>query len=211
MVSKAQCEVLARRWEAEGIDIHLLEAFQAHDAAPKKKGETEVEGFYELLSTHRANRVSLENIIIICRYMSNSCSREVDAYVKMSMSRCLCQDAENIIKCIAHCNIDIKSNSKSYSNIQNTLKRIYAKAGDGRTHEDLRQMAFDQIRDHELPMFASLFEEELKSVVAHVRFMDVFNCIQTTLNLNTLDSKFRIKHRLNIVCPITLVLFPSTG
>ena len=61
---------------------------------------------------------------------------------------------------MVHCNIYFKTNSKSFSNIQNTLERIYAIAGDGRTHEDLRQMAFEQIRDLGLPMFKSLFEED---------------------------------------------------
>ena len=125
--------------------------------------------------------------------MSNCCSCEVYVYVKMSMSRCLCRDAENIIKFMTHCNIDFKLKSKPCFIIQNTLERIYARAGNGRTHERLRQMAFAQIKELGLPMFKSLFEEEIKSVVAHVRFMNLFKCIQTTVNLYTLKLKIRIE------------------
>ena len=54
-VSKAECEALARRWDFDGIDVGLLEAFQAHDCEPKRKGKKEVPGFAFLLSTHCAN------------------------------------------------------------------------------------------------------------------------------------------------------------
>ena len=129
MQPAAACKVLALRWEMEGIDICLLEAFQAHDCDPTK---FKVEGLKTLLSTHRANR--------------------------------------------------------------NTLERIYARAGDSRTHEDLRRMAFDQIWDHELPMFASLFEEELKSVVAHARRYGVGTAASSRRQRHLRD---RLQNQLN--------------
>ena len=55
-------------------------------------------------------------------------------------------------------------------------------------------MAFDQIWDHELPMFASLFEEELKSVVAHARRYGVGTAASSRRQRHLRD---RLQNQLN--------------